>query len=85
MSICDKPFDPKYSEFHDISDSFKYIDDYNTQCLLPKIDYVTDDIKKYMNQYTSENDSLITAEQSNKDTMNLYKNNHYYKINYTFY
>jgi DNA integrity scanning protein DisA with diadenylate cyclase activity len=78
MSICDRPFDTKYSEFHDISDSFQYIDDYNNQCLLPKIDYVSDDIKKYMNQYTTETDSLITAEQSNRDTMNLYKNDYYY-------
>ncbi len=80
MSICDKPFDTKYTELHDMSDSFKYIDAYNKECLVPKIEYVTEDIKKFMNQYTSENDSLITAEQSNIDTMNLYKNDYYYVL-----
>jgi hypothetical protein len=78
MSICDKPFDTKYTETHNKADSFKYIDDYNTQCLLPKIEYVSDDIQKYMNQYTNQNDSLLNAQQTNIDTMKMYNNDYYY-------
>lgn len=80
MSICDSPFNSDFSRFNDISDALIYIDNYNAECLLPKIDYTTKDINKFMNQYKYENDSLITAEQSNKDTMNLYTNDYYYVI-----
>ena len=78
MSICDKPFDNNFSRFSDISDAESYVDDYNNQCLLPKIDYVSDDIEKYMNQYTSQTNSLLNAQQTNIDTMNLYKTDYYY-------
>jgi hypothetical protein len=78
MSICDKPFDNNFSRFSDISDAESYVDDYNNQCLLPKIDYVSDDIQKYMNQYTSQTNSLLNAQQTNIDTMNLYTTDYYY-------
>ena len=78
MNICDKPFDNNFSRFSDISNAKLYIDDYNNQCLLPKMDYVSDDIKKYMNQYTSQTDSLLNAQQTNIDTMKLYKTDYYY-------
>jgi len=78
MSICDKPFDNNFSRFSDISDAESYVDDYNNHCLLPKIDYVSDDIEKYMNQYTSQTNSLLNAQQTNIDTMNLYKTDYYY-------
>ncbi len=80
MSICDKPFDNNFSRFSDISNAQLYIDDYNTQCLLPKIDYVSDDIAKYMNQYTSQTGTLLNAQQTNIDTMKLYKTDYYYVI-----
>jgi len=84
MSICDKPFDNNFSRFNDISgipnyeNAKNYIDQYNSQCLMPKIDYVSEDIKKYMNQYKHDKDELITAEQTNNDTKNLYTNDFYY-------
>ena len=78
MNICDKPFDNNFSRFSNVSEAQSYIDNYNNQCLLPKIDYVSDDIKKYMNQYTSQTDSLLNAQQTNIDTMKLYKTDYYY-------
>lgn len=78
MSICDYPFDNSFSRFSNVKHAEKYIDDYNSQCLLPKIDYVSNDIKKYMNFYTTQHDSLLTAEQTNIDTMKLYNNDYYY-------
>lgn len=78
MSICDTPFNTNFSRFTDISDAYRYIDNYNSECLVPKIDETTKDINKFMNQYKNENDNLITAEQVNNDTMNLYMNDYYY-------
>ena len=78
MSICDKPFDNNFSRFSDLSDAETYIDAYNSECLLPKIDYVSDDIEKYMNQYTSQTTTLLNAQQTNIDTMKLYKTDYYY-------
>jgi len=78
MGICDYPFDSSFSRFSSINEAESYIDDYNTQCLLPKLDHVSDDIKKYMNQYTIQKDSLLNAQQTNIDTMKLYNNDYYY-------
>ena len=78
MGICDKAFDNNFSRFGDMKEARTYIDDYNTQCILPKLDYVTKDISKYMNQHTSENDRLFNAQQTNIDTMKLYNNDYYY-------
>lgn len=80
MSICDRPFDNTFSRFSDISAAETYIDDYNRECLVPKIDYVSDDIKQYMNQYTTNHDSLLTAQQTNTETMQLYTNDFYYVL-----
>ena len=78
--MCDSPFNSDFSRFNDISDAIIYIDNYNTRCLLPKIDYTTKDINKFIDQYKNENVSLITAEQTNKETMHLYTNDYYYII-----
>jgi len=78
MGICDHPFDSSFSKFSDMKEAQTYIDNYNTQCILPKLNYVTEDISKYMNQYTNENDRLINAQQTNTDTMKLYNNDYYY-------
>lgn len=78
MGICDQPFDNTFSRFSDIDQGKSYIDMYNQECLLPKLDYVSNDIKKYMNQYTSETDRLLNAQQTNIDTMQLYNNDYYY-------
>jgi hypothetical protein len=78
MGICDYPFDSSFSKFSNMEDAQIYINNYNTQCVLPKLDYVTDDISKYMNQHTNENDRLANAQQTNIDTMKLYNNDYYY-------
>lgn len=78
MGLCDKPFDNNFSRFGDMTEARTYIDDYNAQCILPKLDYVKKDISKYMNQHTSENDRLFNAHQTNIDTMKLYNNDYYY-------
>jgi hypothetical protein len=80
MGICDYPFDSSFSRFSSIKEAETYIDNYNTQCLLPKLDHVSSDIKKYMNQYTSQKDSLLNAQQTNIDTMKLYNNDYYYVL-----
>ena len=79
-NICDSPFNSDFKRFNDISDAIVYMDNYNNQCLLPKIDYTTKNINKFMNQYENENNNLITAEQTNKETMHLYQNDYYYVI-----
>jgi len=78
MSICDYPFDNSISKFSDMKQAQTYVDNYNTQCVLPRLSNVTDDIKKYMNQYNSQNDRLLNAEQTNIDTMQLYNKDYYY-------
>jgi hypothetical protein len=78
MGICDYPFDSSFSKFSNMEEAQIYIDNYNTQCVLPKLDNVTQDISKYMNQYTNENDRLANAQQTNIDTMKLYNNDYYY-------
>jgi hypothetical protein len=80
MGFCDLPFNPDFSKYTNKNDAITYIDKYNTECLLPKIDTRTQSINKFMNMYKLENDSLITAQQSNKETMKLYTNDYYYII-----
>ena len=78
MGICDYPFDSSFSRFSSVNEGKTYIDMYNQECLVPKLDFVSNDIKKYMNQYTSQSDSLLNAQQTNIDTMKLYTNDYYY-------
>lgn len=80
MSICDSPFNSDFSSFvanNDTGGARKYIDDYN-KCLEDKIKFVDGDMSKLINANQVQNDTLISAEQINKDTMNLYKNDYYY-------
>lgn len=78
MGICDKPFDNNFTRFSDMKQTQAYVDDYNAQCVLPRLNNVKEDISKYMNHHTSQNDKLIHAEQTNIDTIQLYNKDYYY-------
>lgn len=82
MSICDLPFNSDFSKFNANNDSQgakNYIDNYN-KCLEDKISSVEGDMSKFMNITENQNNNLISAEQMNEDTINLYRNDYYYVI-----
>ena len=82
MSICDLPFNSDFSKFNtnnDAQGAKNYIDNYN-KCLEDKISSVEGDMSKFMNMTKNQNDNLISAEQINQDTINLYRNDYYYVI-----
>ena len=71
--ICDSPFDKH------MDNSLNYVNAYNS-CLNDKIESVQNNMDNIVNQYQLRKDDLITAEQVNEDTMNLYINDYYYMI-----
>jgi hypothetical protein len=82
MSVCDLPFNSDFSSFNANNDKDgvkNYIDAYN-KCLEDKIKLVDGDMSKLINANQTKNDSLISAEQINDDTMKLYTNDYYYVI-----
>lgn len=82
MSICDIPFNSDFSSFNeknDIDGAKKYIDDYN-KCLEDKIKFFDGDMSKLITTNQTQNDSLISAEQINEDTMQLYITDYYYVV-----
>lgn len=57
----------------------EYITNYN-KCLLRNIDYVKNDMDKFMNQHKKNNDKISSVEQINNDTMKTYIKDYYYVI-----
>jgi hypothetical protein len=57
----------------------KYTEEYNSKCLQPRLEAVQDDINMLINQ-SATNDEKTTADQLNKDTMQLYMTDYYYII-----
>ena len=56
-----------------------YIDGYNN-CLLNQINYSNDDMAKFFDLTEKQNNEILTAEQVNLDTIQLYQNDYYYVI-----
>jgi hypothetical protein len=78
MSICDTPFN---TDFRNLTRDQvkKYADEYKG-CLNKKIEDVKKRLALLINQYQTRNNKLITAEQANIETMNLYMTDYYYII-----
>ena len=80
MSVCDLPFNSDFSKFNatkDVDGAKLYVDNYN-KCLEDKIKLVDEDMSKLIDTNQSKNDTLISAEQINDDTMKMYINDYYY-------
>ena len=80
MSVCDLPFNSDFSIFNannDVDGAKKYVDNYN-KCLEDKIKLVDEDMSKLIHTNQSKNDTLISAEKINDDTMKMYINDYYY-------
>lgn len=77
---CNAPFNPNFTNnYCSEIDAKNYVKTYNSKCLLPKLDFVQNDMNKLINQSVT-NDQLITATQLNDDTMKMYMNDYYYII-----
>lgn len=77
---CKAPFNPNFTnKYCTETEAKNYVKAYNTQCLLPKLDFVQKDLNKLINQSVT-NDQLTTATQLNDDTMKVYMNDYYYII-----
>jgi hypothetical protein len=57
----------------------EYVNNYNN-CLLRNIDYVKNDMDKFINQHKKNNDKINSIEQINNDTMKTYIKDYYYVI-----
>lgn len=77
---CSVKFNPNFTNTYCSEIEAKnYVKAYNSQCLLPKLDFVQKDLNKIINQSVT-NDQLTTATQLNNDTMKLYMNDYYYIV-----
>lgn len=82
MSICESPFELIDSTSTDsliIDKNKKYINDYEI-CMNNKLNNIQGKIDNIVSQKQLYNDEIITAEQVNNDTMDLYINDYYYII-----
>lgn len=82
MEICDLEFNTDFiGRFGYNMDRVKdYIDDYNNNCVKPKLHKVENNISVMLQQEQYKTSKLYNANQMNSDSMKLYMNDYYYII-----